>query len=68
LHDPAATSRVSSYDAPIMGKWLQLLKEVAPSVTHVTVIFNPDTAFAASSNREKPRSSQLAVLDGDAHA
>jgi putative ABC transport system substrate-binding protein len=27
-----------------MGKWLQLLKEVAPSLTRVTVIFNPDTA------------------------
>src|SRR6266446_6801109 len=34
----------SSYDAPIMGKWLQLLKEVAPGVTRVAVIFNPDTA------------------------
>jgi putative ABC transport system substrate-binding protein len=30
-------------DPPIMGKWLQLLKEVASSVTRVTVIFNPDT-------------------------
>jgi len=36
----------SSYDAPILGKWLQLLKEVAPSVTRVAVIFNPDTAFS----------------------
>ena len=27
-----------------MGKWLQLLKEVAPSVTRVAVMFNPDTA------------------------
>jgi putative ABC transport system substrate-binding protein len=35
----------SSFDAPLMGKWLQLLKEVAPSVTRVRVIFNPDTAF-----------------------
>jgi putative tryptophan/tyrosine transport system substrate-binding protein len=37
----------SAYDAPIMGKWLQLLKEVAPSVTRVAVIFNPDTASFA---------------------
>jgi putative ABC transport system substrate-binding protein len=36
----------SSYDAPLMGKWLQLLKEVAPSVTRVAVIVNPDNAFA----------------------
>jgi putative tryptophan/tyrosine transport system substrate-binding protein len=34
----------SAFDAPMMGKWLQLLKEVAPGVTRVTVIFNPDTA------------------------
>jgi putative ABC transport system substrate-binding protein len=33
-----------SWDAPLMGKWLQLLKETAPGVMRVTVIFNPDTA------------------------
>ena len=33
----------SAYDPPVMGKWLQLLKEVAPKVTRVAVIFNPDT-------------------------
>ena len=30
-------------DPPMMGKWLQLLKEVAPNVMRVAVIFNPDT-------------------------
>jgi putative tryptophan/tyrosine transport system substrate-binding protein len=30
-----------------MGKWLELLKEVAPRVTRVAVIFNPDTSPAA---------------------
>jgi putative tryptophan/tyrosine transport system substrate-binding protein len=41
----------SSWDAPIIGKWLQLLKEVAPSVTRVGVVFNPDTAsFVPSLN------------------
>jgi putative ABC transport system substrate-binding protein len=40
------------YDPPLMGKWLQLLKEVAPSVTHVAVIFNPETTpYAALFNR-----------------
>jgi putative ABC transport system substrate-binding protein len=34
----------SSFDPPIMGKWLQLLKEIAPQVTRIAVIFNPDTA------------------------
>jgi putative ABC transport system substrate-binding protein len=34
----------SAYDAELMGKWLQFFKEVAPGVTRVAVIFNPDTA------------------------
>jgi len=40
-------------DPTLMGKWLQLLKEIAPHVTRVAVIFNPDTAlFAPLFNRE----------------
>jgi putative ABC transport system substrate-binding protein len=42
----------SSYDAPLMGKWLQLLKEVAPNITRVAGIFNPDTVLAPSLRRE----------------
>jgi putative tryptophan/tyrosine transport system substrate-binding protein len=39
-------------DSPMMGKWLQLLKEVAPNVTRVAVIFNPDTQpYATFFNR-----------------
>jgi putative ABC transport system substrate-binding protein len=39
-------------DAPVYGKWLQLLKEIAPDVTRVAVIFNPDNhPVAASNNR-----------------
>jgi putative tryptophan/tyrosine transport system substrate-binding protein len=34
----------SAYDAALAAKWTQLLKEVAPGVTRVVVIFNPDTA------------------------
>ena len=34
-------------DAPVMGKWLQLLKDVAPSATRVAVIFNPGTGNPA---------------------
>ena len=47
----------SAYDAPIMGKWVQLLKEIAPSVTRVAVIFNPGAApFATfSTARLRPR-------------
>jgi putative ABC transport system substrate-binding protein len=41
----------SAIEGELMGKWLQLLKEIAPRVTRVGVIFNPDTApFAKSFN------------------
>ena len=42
----------SAFEAPLMGKWVQLLKESSPSVTRVAVIFNPDTAFSRLSDRE----------------
>jgi putative tryptophan/tyrosine transport system substrate-binding protein len=51
----------SSYDAPMMGKWLQLLKEVAPGVTRVAVISNPDTALAPSLDREIEAARSLGV-------
>jgi putative ABC transport system substrate-binding protein len=42
----------SAFDASIMGKWVQLLKEIAPGVTRVAVIFNPGTApFATFFNQ-----------------
>ena len=36
----------ASYDASIVGKWAQLLKEGVPEVTRASIIFNPDTALA----------------------
>lgn len=57
LADPIADGIVASYANPsgnftgfvsfsaaIAGKWLQLLKEVAPSAAQITVLYNPDTA------------------------
>ena len=52
----------SSWDAAIIGKQLQLLKEVAPSVTRVGAIFNPDTIFAPDLNREIEAASSLGVM------
>jgi len=37
-----------SYDAPLIGKWVQLLKEIAPRITGAAAIFNPDTAYPPS--------------------
>jgi putative ABC transport system substrate-binding protein len=57
LADPIADGIVASYANPsgnftgfvsfsaaIAGKWLQLLKEVAPSAAQICVLYNPDTA------------------------
>jgi putative tryptophan/tyrosine transport system substrate-binding protein len=34
----------SYVDFPLLGKWLELLKEIAPSVKRITLLFNPRTA------------------------
>src|SRR5215472_8774095 len=34
----------SNFDPDIGSSWLQVLKDVAPAVTHVTVMFNPRTS------------------------
>jgi putative tryptophan/tyrosine transport system substrate-binding protein len=33
----------STYDPRLMGKWLGLLREIAPNVTRIAVMYNPDT-------------------------
>jgi putative tryptophan/tyrosine transport system substrate-binding protein len=42
----------SSFNTALMAKWLQLLKEVAPDLTRVAAIFNPDTTPYAFFTRE----------------
>jgi putative ABC transport system substrate-binding protein len=34
----------SFIDFPMLGKWVEMLKEIAPSVTRITLVFNPQTA------------------------
>jgi putative ABC transport system substrate-binding protein len=34
----------SNYEFSIGGKWLELLKEIAPGIARVAVMFNPDTS------------------------
>jgi putative ABC transport system substrate-binding protein len=36
-----------NFEDTMGGKWLELLKEVAPAVTHTIIMFNPDTAPGA---------------------
>ena len=51
----------SSFDAPMVGKWVQLLKEAAPGVKRVAPLFNPDTAFAPPFFREMELASSFGV-------
>jgi putative ABC transport system substrate-binding protein len=44
-----------------MGKWLQLLKEIAPDVTRVGVIFFPDTPAALRSRAIEAAASPLGI-------
>ncbi len=39
----------TNFEFSMSGKWLEILKEIAPSVTRVAIIFNPDTATYAPS-------------------
>jgi len=39
-----ALTGFSIFEASVGGKWLGLLKEAAPAVTHVSILFNPETA------------------------
>jgi putative ABC transport system substrate-binding protein len=62
LSDPIGTGFVESFSRPggnitgftnfeatVGGKWLGLLKEIAPSIKHVSMLFNPETANAGAS-------------------
>jgi putative tryptophan/tyrosine transport system substrate-binding protein len=53
----------SSFDTALLGKWLQLLKEVAPGLTRVAAIFNPDTTPYAFFSRDfGPAGTSLGVI------
>ena len=44
---PAATLPVSRFGGTIGGKWIELLKEIAPRVARVAMLFNPVSATYA---------------------
>jgi putative ABC transport system substrate-binding protein len=43
-HPGGNLTRFSNFDPDIGSKWLQVLKDVAPSVMHISVMFNPLTS------------------------
>jgi putative ABC transport system substrate-binding protein len=57
VHDPVGQGLVSSLarpggnitgftfiDFPLVGKWVEILKEIAPNVRRMSLLFNPETA------------------------
>jgi putative ABC transport system substrate-binding protein len=40
----------TSFEATMGGKWLELLKEIAPHVTRVSIVFNPDASASRGVN------------------
>ena len=48
-HPGANITGFINVEAAMAGKWLELLMEIAPSVKHVAIMFNPDTAPGAGS-------------------
>jgi ABC-type uncharacterized transport system substrate-binding protein len=40
----------ANLDFPVGGKWLELLKTIAPGVTRVVLLFNPETAAGGGSH------------------
>jgi putative tryptophan/tyrosine transport system substrate-binding protein len=52
-----------NFEDAMGGKWLELLKEIAPAVKHAAIMFNPDTAPGGgefSSIRSRPQARRLA--------
>jgi putative ABC transport system substrate-binding protein len=43
-HPGGNVTGFTNFEASVGGKWLELLKEAAPSISHITVVFNPQTA------------------------
>ena len=43
------TTGFTNFEATVGSKWLGLLKEIVPSINHVAMLFNPETANAGAS-------------------
>jgi putative ABC transport system substrate-binding protein len=43
-HPGGNVTGFTNFEASVGGKWLELLKEAAPAVSHVTTLYNPQTA------------------------
>jgi len=56
----------ANLDFPVDGKWLELLKAIAPGVTRVLLLFNPPSAAACGLNSSNTRVTPGAMARGPA--
>jgi putative ABC transport system substrate-binding protein len=47
-HPSGNITGFASFEATLGGKWLELLSEIAPSLSRAAIMFNPDTAPAST--------------------
>ena len=49
-HPGGNISGFTNYEPAMIGKWLELLKEIAPRLTRVVLVYNPQAASASGTN------------------
>jgi putative tryptophan/tyrosine transport system substrate-binding protein len=52
-HPDGNATGFANLDLPIGGKWLEVLKAIAPGVTRVLLLFNPDAAAGGGSHFQR---------------
>jgi len=58
----------ASYEAPIGGKWLELLSEIAPGLKRAAIIFNPDTFPVSTRVSNRAPSARVLTQPGSKRA
>jgi putative tryptophan/tyrosine transport system substrate-binding protein len=56
------TGFTNHFEPSVAAKWLELLKEIAPHLTRVAILFNPDTAAGPGGHFVQPLETAAAAL------
>jgi putative ABC transport system substrate-binding protein len=69
LNQPDGNSTgFANNEAPLGGKWLELLSEIAPGLKRAAIMFNPDTAPAMPSFESAARSLKVELVTAPVHS
>jgi putative ABC transport system substrate-binding protein len=53
-HPGGNVTGFTNFESSMAGKWVEMLKEIAPAVARITILFNPQTAPYVSRYYQKP--------------